>query len=132
MFLKQEPLDIKGQSVTLSELSALQRIEYLEFLTHQDNQLKHVPDEASAIVRQTAYLRMSLEINAWLLSRSMWHQDRSSDVCSLYSLVLNDWAPDALSHAASRVLVLSGMVPSNDAQEEDGAGDEQARAPEKS
>lgn len=47
MFLKKEPFNYQGESTTLNELSALQRIEYLEFLAAEEKALSVESDSIS-------------------------------------------------------------------------------------
>lgn len=45
MFLKKEPFEFNGQSTTLTELSALQRIHYLDYLAGEEKRW-HLPTKS--------------------------------------------------------------------------------------
>ncbi len=72
MFLKQDTFNYEKQSVVLSELSGLQRIEYLTFVQQRTAKFDAVEGELPEAERQIAFLRMGMDINAWLVSRSLW------------------------------------------------------------
>ncbi len=59
--------------------------------------------------RQIAFLRMGMDINAWLVSRSLWNAEQSQDVETLYASVITTWSYDAPGAGAEMVLSLSGM-----------------------
>ena len=59
--------------------------------------------------RQIAFLRMGMDINAWLVSRSLWNAEQSQDVETLCASVITTWSYDALGAGAEMVLSLSGM-----------------------
>lgn len=129
MFLKQDTFNYDKQSVVLNELSGLQRVEYLTFIRERTA----VFDEQSAEMvegeRQIAFLEMGMDINAWLVSRSLWSAGQTQDVQVLYDTVRKTWSYDALGLAAERILALSGLVP---AKEEAAGRDDGALTPEKS
>ncbi len=72
MFLKQDTFNYEKQSVVLSELSGLQRIEYLAFLQQRTAKFDAEEGELPEAERRIAFLRMGMDINAWLVSRSLW------------------------------------------------------------
>ncbi|MXF06686.1 phage tail assembly chaperone G [Escherichia coli] len=109
MFLKKEMFNYGGQTVELSELSGLQRMDYLTFVQQQTTAFDAVKEDQPVAERQIAFLRMGTDINAWLVSRSLWNADQSQDVESLYSTVRVTWSYEALGLAGERILVLSGM-----------------------
>lgn len=116
MYLKKEPFT-GDTGVILHELSALQRVEYLEFIAGQPP----VPDDASnltAIVYQT---RQAVTANAWLVSRSLWHSDRAVDEKTLMQQTLESWPAESLSAAATQVLAISGLL--HEAGPDDEPGD---------
>lgn len=115
MFLKKESTDIGGNQIEMNELSGLQRIEYLEYLTEIQKESKSFA-ELPAEERGAKYLRLSLNINAWLISRSLWHNDHSKSVDDLKTEVLSSWSPDNMFLAAGKVLSLSNL---NKAQQEE-------------
>lgn len=68
MFLKQGTFNYEKQSVVLSELSGLQRIEYLAFVQQRTAKFDAEEGELPEAERQIAFLRMGMDINAWLVS----------------------------------------------------------------
>lgn len=129
MFLKQGTFNYEKQSVVLSELSGLQRIEYLAFVQQRTAKFDAGEGELPEAERQIAFLRMGMDINAWLVSRSMWNTDPSQDVDALNEGVKNTWSYDALGDGGSLVLSLSGMpVSTGDIQ----SGEQVPLTPEKS
>lgn len=109
MFLKQDTFNYEKQSVVLSELSGLQRIEYLTFVQQRTAKFDAGEGELPEAERQIAFLRMGMDINAWLVSRSLWNADQSKDVETLCASVITTWSYDALGAGAEMVLSLSGM-----------------------
>lgn len=67
MFLKQGTFNYEKQSVVLSELSGLQRIEYLAFLQQRTAKFDAEEGELPEAERQIAFLRMGMDINRGLL-----------------------------------------------------------------
>ncbi|MCQ1632884.1 phage minor tail protein G [Escherichia coli] len=128
MFLKKEMFNYGGQTVELSELSGLQRMDYLAFVQQRTAAFDAQEGELPETERQIAFLRMGMDINAWLVSRSLWNAEQSQDVEVLYSSVRMTWSYDALGMGAGMVLSLSGMGGI------DNAGDDECEAltPEKS
>ncbi|CAM3938937.1 phage tail assembly chaperone G [Xenorhabdus thuongxuanensis] len=107
MFLKQGEFTYGGMTLSLSELSALQRIEYFDFLVLQSEQAQP-EDEAK---RTVFFARMNVESHAWLVSRSLWHAEGGPrEIDALYRDVLSRWSPKALEAAAQQVLLLSDMT----------------------
>lgn len=64
MFLKQGTFNYEKQSVVLSELSGLQRIEYLAFVQQRTAKFDAEEGELPEAERQIAFLRMGMDINA--------------------------------------------------------------------
>lgn len=128
MFLKQGTFNYEKQSVVLSELSGLQRIEYLAFVQQRTAKFDAGEGELLEAERQIAFLRMGMDINAWLVSRSLWNADQSKDVEALCASVITTWSYDALGAGAEMVLSLSGMG----AIENAGDDEHEALTPEKS
>ncbi len=107
MFLKQGTFNYEKQSVVLSELSGLQRIEYLAFLQQRTAKFDAEEGELPEAERRIAFLRMGMDINAWLVSRSLWNNaEQSQDVETLYASVITTWSYDALGAGAEMVLSL--------------------------
>lgn len=128
MFLKQGTFNYEKQSVVLSELSGLQRIEYLAFVQQRTAKFDAEEGELPEAERQIAFLRMGMDINAWLVSRSLWNADQSQDVETLCASVITTWSYDALGAGAEMVLSLSGMGTIDNA----GDDEHEALTPEKS
>ncbi|EFN6804429.1 phage minor tail protein G [Escherichia coli] len=129
MFLKQDTFNYGNQSVVLTELSGLQRVEYLAFVQKRTAEFDALDDAMPVADRQIELLRMGMDINAWLVSRSMWNTDPSQDVDALNEDVKNTWSYDALGDGGSLVLSLSGMpVSTGDVQN----GEQVPLTPEKS
>lgn len=95
--------------MVLSELSGLQRIEYLMFVQQRTAKFDAGEGELPEAERQIAFLRMGMDINVWLVSRSLWNAEQSQDVETLYASVITTWSYDALGAGAEMVLSLSGM-----------------------
>lgn len=61
MFLKQGTFNYEKQSVVLSELSGLQRIEYLAFVQQRTAKFDAEEGELPEAERQIAFLRMGMD-----------------------------------------------------------------------
>ncbi|MEB7742207.1 phage minor tail protein G [Escherichia coli] len=109
MFLKQDTFNYGNQSVVLTELSGLQRVEYLAFVQQRTAEFDAMDDAMPVAERQIEFLRMGMDINAWLVARSLWNTDQSQNVGGLYDTVRTSWSYDALGSGAEMVLSLSGM-----------------------
>ncbi|HCN9951376.1 TPA: phage minor tail protein G [Escherichia coli] len=92
-----------------NQVSGLQRIEYLAFVQQRTAKFDAEEGELPEAERQIAFLRMGMDINAWLVSRSLWNADQSKDVETLCASVITTWSYDALGAGAEMVLSLSGM-----------------------
>lgn len=110
MFLKTEPLERNGNSVTLYQLSALQRIEHLEYL----KQLEAV-EEGNM---QTA-LAMTVNTGAYIVAMSLWHghplkgtlpDGPAAEVAKIQEEILQDWPMELIAEADYKVKCLSGMI----------------------
>ena len=110
MFLKTEQFEYNGVSVTLSELSALQRIEHLALLKRRAEQAE-----------SSGNLQVSVEdlvrTGAFLVAMSLWHNhpqktklpSMNEAVKQIEQEVLTTWPTEAISHAEYVVYRLSGM-----------------------
>ncbi|WP_057515527.1 phage minor tail protein domain-containing protein, partial [Salmonella enterica] len=99
MFLNTDTFNYGGHSIVLSELSALTEAE-----------------------RQTEFMQMGVDINAWLVSRSLCESKKEEEARALYESVRLEWSYEALGRGADMVLSLSGMrLP---ASQEDDSGSE--------
>lgn len=132
MFLKKETFTYDEASATLYELSGLQRVEYLEFI--QKRTAKYDTDMANATDtdRRVAYMQMGVEINAWLVSRSLFNGDTTQDVDALCRSLQVEWSYEALGQGADRVLALSGLEVPAESDSGDGSTSTDDATPEKS
>ena len=110
MFLKTEQFEYNGVSVTLSELSALQRIEHLALL-------KRRAEEAEASGNLQVSVEDLVRTGAFLVAMSLWHNhpqktkmpSMNEAVKQIEQEVLTTWPTEAISHAENVVYRLSGM-----------------------
>ena len=111
MFLKTESFEHNGVTVTLSELSALQRIEHLAWLKEQE---KKAESSGNLQVSVEALIRGG----AFLVAMSLWHNhpqktqspSMNEAVMKIEQEVLTTWPADAIARAEDVVLRLSGMI----------------------
>lgn len=108
MFLRKENLPIRGESIVLSELSALQRLEYFEYLSSLEASL---PEDAFGLKQQALQMKINLNVNAWLISRSLWHETPDQDVDEIQQKVVRTWPSEAMNLAVEKILTLSDMLP---------------------
>ncbi|MCS3433703.1 phage tail assembly chaperone G [Klebsiella sp. BIGb0407] len=125
MFLKKEELPILDSSVVLYELSALQRLEYFEYLADLE---ASPPKDLTGIKLQTWQMKLNLNVNVWLVAHSISNSKPESKVDDLKREVSQTWSSEAINQAVEKILILSDMVPKNpepkDAeQEEEGSPD---------
>ncbi|EDT2335867.1 phage minor tail protein G [Salmonella enterica] len=109
MFLKKDTLNYGADSAVLYELSGLQRVEYLEFLQKRTVKYDADMDGETETDKRVAYMQMAMEINAWLISRSLFNGDTTQAVDALYQSIQTTWSYEALDSGAEMVLVLSGL-----------------------
>lgn len=129
MFLKKDTLSYGDASVDLYELSGLQRVEYLEYIQQRTAKYDEETAEATEEDRRVAFVRMGVDINAWLVSRSLWNGDQTKDIENLSGHIASLWSYEALGQGADMVLLLSGMTAPNTDSDTD---PEEADSPEKS
>lgn len=110
MFLKTELLEHNGSSVTLYQLSALQRIEHLEYL----KKLEAVEEGDF----QTA-ITLTVKNGAYLVALSLWHghalkgtlpEGAPAEVSKIQDEVLQTWPTELIAEADFKVKRLSGMI----------------------
>ncbi|ECI9840193.1 phage minor tail protein G [Salmonella enterica] len=131
MFLKKDTLTYGDASVELYELSGLQRVEYLEYIQQRTAQYERETKEATEEASRVAFLRMGIDINAWLVSRSLQNVqngDQTRDTGKTSDNIAALWSYEALGKGADMVLSLSGMTPPDSDSEEEGA---ESSSPEK-
>ena len=129
MFLNKKEFTYGGNSVALYELSALQRIEYFDFLVEQSEKNDDI-EKVEGVKKTALIIRANTESNAWLVSHSLAHGG-SGDVELIYNDVLSTWNPEALALAAKEVLVISGMAQVESAENENIHSDAQEESLEK-
>ena len=111
MFLKTEQFEYNGVTLTLSELSALQRIEHLALLKQQEEQ-------AAASGNPQVSVEELVRTGAFLVAMSLWHNhpqktkmpSMNEAVMKIEQEVLTTWPADAIARAENVVLRLSGMT----------------------
>ncbi|BBV05705.1 phage tail assembly chaperone G [Providencia rettgeri] len=118
MFLKKKEITIGGENVVLYELSALQRADYFDFLAKKEKETEGI----EGAEKDAKSMRSMVESQAWLVSRSRWHEDRDRDIDDLYDEIAQTWSTDALSEAVRAISEISGMSSSegDDDEAEDG------------
>lgn len=129
MFLKKKEFTYSGESIALYELSALQRIEYFDFLVEQAEKNDDI-EKVEGVKKTALIIRVNTESNAWLVSRSLAHGE-TRDIEQVYHEVLSQWPPEALGKAAKEVLVISGMAQTENTESENHQGDVQEEPLEK-
>lgn len=115
MFLKKKEVSIGGESVILYELSALQRADYFDFLAKKEKETEGL-DGAE---KDAKSMRSMVESQAWLVSRSRWHEDRDRDIDNLYDEIAQTWSADSLSEAVRTISEISGMSSSESEHDEE-------------
>lgn len=110
MFLKTEPFEYNGQTVTLSELSALQRLEYLARVKEKEEQ------RGEAVSEQQALDDLVRE-GALLVAMSLWHNHAlkgtlpslRQETDRIMQEVLTTWPVEAIAAGRNVAVRLSGM-----------------------
>lgn len=131
-FLKSEPFIFNGNTVELFELSALQRIEHLQYLAQDEKALpKDEGEEGYLPLRVASNIRRG----ARLIAMSLWQGDTSKNVDSLHDEVLSGWSPAMIGAGEHFVKKLSDMIPVQEPEQASGddnadheAGDEEVSA----
>ncbi|MGG4662932.1 phage tail assembly chaperone G [Providencia vermicola] len=106
MFLKKKEINFGEQVVVLHELSALQRADYFDFLTQQEKSMAGL--EGTELGAKS--MRAMAESQVWLVSRSLWHNDRDRDVEEVYEEVAQTWSGSSLDEAVRVISEISGMT----------------------
>ncbi|ASE83935.1 TPA: phage minor tail protein G [Citrobacter koseri] len=124
MFLKSDLYERNGKSVTLFELSALQRIEHLEHLKKIE-----AIEEGDIQAAMTTTVREG----AFIVAMSLWHghglkgtlpEGAVREVEQIQEEVLATWPLEAVAEAEFRIRLLSGMLPPPDETSDPDAGEE--------
>ena len=111
-FLKKEEFEYNGVRTQISELSALQRISYLEYLAREEKDLSVDVDELSEQEVNARLIKMDVRTGALLIALSLWHNDPSGpSEEELQQQVLRSWPPEAIGKAQIQIQLLSGMLP---------------------
>lgn len=109
MFLKSEPFEFNGHTVTLYELSALQRIEHLKYYADLNKNLPENDDEAG---NYHLLVARNIQAAARLVAMSLWQADIiGPDVETLHQQVMSGWSPEMIGAAEFMVKKLSDMLP---------------------
>ncbi|HCM1954413.1 TPA: phage minor tail protein G [Salmonella enterica subsp. salamae serovar 9,46:z4,z24:z39:z42] len=124
MFLKKEPFEYNGETVTLSELSALQRMNHLAYLKKKEEEDADADDGQQAI---EGIVRMG----AMLVAMSLWHShaakgslsDMDEETKKIEEEVITSWPIEAISMAEKKVLQLSGMINTDGGNDGDKEGE---------
>ncbi|EHK2665090.1 phage minor tail protein G [Salmonella enterica] len=132
MFLKKDTFSYGDDSAVLYELSGLQRVEYLAFLQKRTAKYDADMGGATEADKRVAYMQMALEINAWLISRSLFNGDTTQEVEALYQSVQAQWSYESLDSGAEMVLVLSGLSADEKDNDSDSGAPVEDVTPEKS
>ena len=111
MFLKTESFEHNGVTVTLSERSALQRIEHLALMKRQ-------AEQAESDSNRKFTVEDAIRTGAFLVAMSLWHNhpqktqspSMNEAVMKIEQEVLTTWPADAIARAEDVVLCLSGMI----------------------
>lgn len=111
MFLKTESFEHNGVTVTLSELSALQRIEHLALMKRQ-------AEQAESDSNRKFTVEDAIRTGAFVVAMSLWHNhpqktqspSMNEAVMKIEQEVLTTWPADAIARAEDVVLCLSGMI----------------------
>jgi len=116
-FLKSEPFIFNGNTIELFELSALQRIEHLQYLALDEKSLpKDEEDESYLPLRVASNIRRG----ARLIAMSLWQGDTSKHVDALHDEVLSGWSPAMIGAGEQFVKKLSDMLPLQDPEQASG------------
>ncbi|EBT2373267.1 phage minor tail protein G [Salmonella enterica] len=129
MFLKKDTFNYGEASVEMYELSGLQRVEYLEYIQQRTAQYDREAEKSTEGESRVAFLRMGIDINAWLVSRSLRNGAQAQDAVITSDNIASLWSYEALGKGADMVLSLSGMSPPDSGDETEAA---EADSPEKS
>lgn len=127
-FLKSGQLEYGNQIITLYELSALQRIEHLQFIA---SAAKTLPADTDEETLYPLLVEQNIRQGARLVAMSLWHADPASDVEQLYQDVLSGWPITMIGAADRFVKSLSDMLPAEQEQP-DNPDETEELTPEKS
>ncbi|MEW5290291.1 phage minor tail protein G [Erwinia papayae] len=111
MFLKKDTFTFNGGSKTLHELSALQRIELLEFLATEEKARQTLAEGEPEEVQSARFVGFNIRAGARVVAMSLWQgTDKTLSVEQLYQEVMETWPVEAIGKADMQIKVLSGMI----------------------
>jgi phage minor tail protein G len=97
MFLKKEKFTWQNESLTIFELSALQRIEFLTFMAAEEKTVSAESDGISDQEMTARLMAQNIRCGARVIAMSLWHNDPAAMMCeALYQQVLKGWPPEAI------------------------------------
>ncbi|WP_437888351.1 phage tail assembly chaperone G [Phytobacter sp. V91] len=133
MFLKTEPLEYNGETVTLFELSALQRIEFIGYIAEVNKGVAADTTEMSEEALAGIATAINVKIAARIVAMSLWQKEgfKGLSVEELHQEVLSGWPLPAISEADFIVRNLSGMLPVASASDDAEASETEAQTTEK-
>ena len=113
MFLKTQPLEYNGETVTLYELSALQRIEFIGYIADVNKDVPADDAEVSPEALNGIVTTINVKIGARIVALSLWQKEgqKGPSVDQLQEEVLSGWPLPAIGQADFIVRELSGMLP---------------------
>jgi phage minor tail protein G len=75
MFLKTQPLEYNGETVTLYELSALQRIEFIGYIADVNKDVPADDTEVSPEALNGIVTTINVKIGARIVAMSLWQKE---------------------------------------------------------
>ena len=134
MFLKTEPLEYNGETVTLYELSALQRIEFIGYIAELNKGVPADITEMSEEALAGIVTSINVKISARIVAMSLWQKEglKGPSVDELHQNVLSGWPLPAISEADFIVRNLSGMLPVAPVAGDEDPSKREDQTPEKS
>ncbi len=123
-YLKSDLFEYGEEKIKLYELSALQRIEHLQFIAGAE---KELPEDADQKTLYPLLVEQNIRLGARLVAMSLWQAD--PDKCSVDQLqqdILSGWPISMIGAADKFVKALSDMLPEE--TPENARGQEEAEA----
>lgn len=119
MYLKSEKSETIP-ALTLTELSGLQRIQYVEYLAKEEEKLTSPDIEPSEVNK--GLISMNIRVSAHLLALSLYHSDPKAAAVknteqshelieNITNAVLETWGLENIFANAYQVRKISGMLP---------------------
>lgn len=108
MFLKSEPFEFNGHTVTLYELSALHRLQHLQHIADEENK---IPEGSDGDELYRLLIARNIRLGGRVVAMSLWQADTSGpDVETLYQQVMSGWPVEMVGAADLKVKELSDMI----------------------